>query len=889
MARQADIYFAARRGADFRQMRKDPEFMAFALQKVGKTGYTAMYEAGTWIFRVHPNEKLIDRDVSFLARELPSWWELVFATRTGKEVAGYYDWLEPDGTIRKKFMVITPARVRVSGRIIMVAATTYIDEFSSPVKTMSERSQVLVNQIRDHQKKALIIFIVLTLFFFLLISALCVYWGKRIALGYVKPIVELANTARILGNGNWDAPVEATSLERPDEVGVMARSFQKMASSLQEVFAELVENIGRLRKTQEALRESEAHYRSLFEGVPIGIYRSSLEGMLLDVNPAFVEITGFPDRETLMKTSVQSLYVNLEDRRELLSALEESGKVQSRELCFRRYDGREIWVEINVHAVYDSAGKIEYLEGSVMDVTQRREAQKALKKSEDLFRTLYEESKKSEELYRSLMNSSADAIVTLDLEGRVTYVSPMFSMMFGWQMDEVINRSLPIPPEEDKEYYEISLMEVVQSGEPIKGLETRGKTKEGRILDISISASRYVDHEGRPAGVLMIIRDISETKKLKNHFEQMERLEALATLAGGIAHDFNNLLMVMEGRISLLLHETDPDDPRYKYYTEIENQIQRGTRLTRQLLGYARRGKYELKLLNINDSLREAAEPFQRTRKDIRFRYYLKGYLPSVEADPSQINQVFMNLFLNAVDAMPEGGTITLETDVVTEKSFHPSARNVKPGRYVRVIVADTGHGIEASMLDKIFEPFFTTKPPGKGTGLGLSSVYGIVKSHGGYIYVTSELGAGTVFYLYFPAAEAKKGKSVPSKDELITGKGSILVVDDERPVLEVCAAMLEALGYTPLKATSGEEAIVILKENNIDCVILDMIMPDMPGSAVFEKIRSIRPEVKILLSSGYAPDRKAQQLLKTGKCSFIQKPFRLNELSEKISSLLAS
>ncbi|MCX7982155.1 MAG: PAS domain S-box protein [Syntrophales bacterium] len=890
VARQADIYFSSNRGKDFKEMRKDPEFMSFALQKVGQTGYTAMYEAGTWIFRVHPNEKLLDRDVSFLARDLPAWWELVFATRGGKEVAGYYDWLEPDGTIRKKFMAITPARTKVKGRIIMVAATTYIDEFSSPAKKMRERSQVLIENVRSYQKEVFIIFTALTLFLFLLISTSCIYWGKRIARGYIKPIINLADTARRLGEGNWDAPMETEALERSDEVGIMARSFQRMASSLQEAFAELSENLGRLRKTQEALRESEAHYRGLFEGIPIGLFRSSPEGKLLDVNPALIELAGYPDRETLLQTPAQDLYVNPKDREELLASLMKDGVAHGRLFRFRRYDGREIWAEISVHAEYDEQGGTRYFEGSVMDVTQRVEAEQALKKSEDLYRDLYEKSKKSEELYRSLMNSSADAIVTMDLEGKVTYISPVFTDMFGWRQEEVLNRPLPIPPEEDKECYEISLLEVIHTGEPVRGLEAKGKAKDGRVLELSISASRYADHEGKPAGVLMIIRDISETKKLKNHFEQMERLEALATLAGGIAHDFNNLLMVMEGRVSLLMHQTDPSDPRYNYYVEIESQIQRGSRLIKQLLGYARRGKYEVKLININDLLREVAEPMQRTRKDIRFRYYLKGELPWIEADPNQLNQVFMNLFLNAADAMPEGGTITLETDLVREGSFHPHATNVKPGKYIRIIVSDTGHGMDAKTMDRIFEPFFTTKPPGKGTGLGLSSVYGIVKAHGGYIYVTSEPGFGTTFYLYFPAIERQVESISAPQSQLKMGKGTVLVVDDEKPVLEVCAAMLETLGYKTFKAASGEEAIRVFQQEagQIDGVILDMIMPDMGGAVVFEQLRAIRPNVRILLSSGFAPDRKAQQLMKTGLCIFIQKPFRLSELSEKMSILLS-
>ncbi len=890
VARQAEIYFSSHPHYDFNRMRKDPGFMSFALQKVGETGYTSMYEAQTWIFRIHPNQTLVDKDVSFLAKELPTWWHLVYNTKDGKEVAGYYDWRDPDGTIRKKFMAITPSRVKVKGRIIMVAATTYIDEFSAPVRAMHEKSRVLAERLRTYQREMLIYFLAVTGLFFLTILALAFLWGKRIAQGYIKPIVNLSETAKKLGGGNWDAPLDMESLKRPDEVGVMARSFHLMASSLQEAFAELAENMGRLRKTQEALKKSEVHYRSFFDGVPVGIFRSTPEGKFLDVNPALVKLLGFPDRETLLATPVIDLYVDPRKREEWTTFLESSRLGRAGELLLKRYDGRHIWVEVTARAVFGEGERVEYYEGSIMDVTERHEFLAALQKSQDRFRSLYEESRRAQEVYRSLINSSADAIVMANLEGEVTYVSPMFTKMFGWEEREIRNGKLPIIADEEREAHEISFLELVQTGEPIQGLESKGKTKDGRLIDISLSLSRYADHEGKPAGVLMIVRDISEAKALKRHLEQIEKLEALATLAGGIAHDFNNLLMVMEGIVSLLLHETPPHNPQYKLFSEIENQIQRGSRLTRQLLGYARRGKYEVKPLQINDLLRETAETLQRTRKDIRFQCYLSSDLPWVEADPSQMNQVFMNLLLNAADAMPEGGTITLETDVVTEQALPSSASNVRPGNYVRVMVADTGHGMDAKTLDRIFEPFFTTKPPGKGTGLGLSSVYGIVKSHGGHIHVTSKPLAGTTFYLYFPAVDRKEEARPASLPPLIKGKGTVLIVDDEKPVLEVCAAMLETLGYSTVKALSGEEAIRILERavDEIDGVVLDMIMPDMAGPVVFERLRALRPDLKILISSGYAPDEKARQMLEKGGCSFIQKPFRLDELSERLSALFA-
>lgn len=889
VARQAEMYFSYHPGADFRQMRKDPKFMSFALQKVGETGYTAMYEAGTWIFRVHPNKTLIDKDVSFLARDLPSWWSLVFATREGKEVAGYYDWRDIDGSVRKKFMVITPARVKVKGRVIMVAATTYIDEFSAPVKRIKEKSQGIISQIKTYQNEILTTLLLLSAFFFFVVAIMASVWGGFIARGYIAPIIKLSEQAKKLGGGFWDSPIDADIRERRDEVGVLARSLKQMASSLQGTFSMLEETIKELKIAQENLKKSEAHYRGFFEGVAVGLFRSTREGKFLDVNPALMRILGFPDREALLNFRAGDLYVNPGEREEVLSSIENSGVAQTREIRLRRYDGREIYAEITVHALYDETGKLEYYEGSLVDVTERHEALEALKTTRDLYQNLYEESKRAQEVYLSLMNSSADAIVTLDLTGKVIYVNTSFTKLFGWDAAEVMGRNLPIVPAEEKDLYEISFMEIAKTGESIQGVETKGRTKDDRIIEVSISASRYRDHEGRPSGVLMIIRDISEAKKMKHHLEQVERLEALATLAGGIAHDFNNLLMVMQGIISLILHETPEEDPKRKIYLEIDKQIQRGTELTRQLLGYARRGKYEVMPVNLNEILVETCQALERTRKDIRFHYKLSQDLPPIEAAPDQMGQVFMNLLLNAADAMPDGGTVTLETAVVSGTSIQSVLPQAKPGQYVTVTVADTGVGMNEKTLEHIFEPFFTTKPPGRGTGLGLSSVYGIVKNHGGYINVSSKPGVGTTFCLYFPVVEAKETIERAVEKRLSRGSGKILIVDDEKPVLEVCAAMVEAIGYTPVKASSGKEALQVIEKSReeINCVILDMIMPEMAGPVVFEKLRALRPELKIILSSGYAPDEKTQELLKSGYTAFIQKPYRLEELSEKISALL--
>ncbi len=523
------------------------------------------------------------------------------------------------------------------------------------------------------------------------------------------------------------------------------------------------------------------------------------------------------------------------------------------------------------------------------EIDKREKIEAALRKSQEKNKQLYEEANHAKEVYRSLLHSSADAIVIYDLEGTVEYISPVFTEIFGWTLEELKGKQIPFIPEFERESTMAIIKDLVEKGTPCHNFETKRYTKDGRLLEVSISASRYDDHQGKPAGTLVILRDVSEKKKFEAKLQYMERMEAIGTLAGGIAHDFNNLMMGMQGNISLILYDADLSHPYHERLKNIEKLIQSGSELTRQLLGYARKGKYEVKPISLNQIITYNSETFGRTRKNITIHREFAEDLLAIEADESQIGQVLINLYINAADAMPDGGELILKTMNVTHQKMKNKRYDPKPGRYVLLQVTDNGTGMDEKTMEHIFEPFFTTKEMGGGSGLGLASVYGIIKGHGGYIEVDSEKGLGTTFSIYLPASDQSVQKTLEPYEKIIKGDKTVLLVDDEEVVIDVAGQLLKKLGYHVLEARSGKEAIQLFLEwcEKIDIVILDMIMPDIGGGEVYDRIKEIDPQVKVLLSSGYSIDGQATDILERGCNSFIQKPFNMTVLSKKIREVL--
>jgi len=372
-------------------------------------------------------------------------------------------------------------------------------------------------------------------------------------------------------------------------------------------------------------------------------------------------------------------------------------------------------------------------------------------------------------------------------------------------------------------------------------------------------------------------------------FHQAQKMEAMGTLAGGIAHDFNNLLMGIQGRTSLMIMDIDSSHPYFEHLKGIDEHVASAVDLTKQLLGFAREGKYEVKSTDLNKLIEKTSRMFGRTKKEIKIHAKYHQDIWTVEVDQGQIEQVLMNLYVNAWQAMPGSGDLNLETKNVTLDEDFAKPFSVKEGKYVKISVTDNGMGMDETTQQRIFEPFFTTKERGRGTGLGLASAYGIIKNHDGIINVYSEKGEGTTFNIYLPASEKSVIEEKKSAEGILKGTETLLLVDDEDMIINVGEPMLDRLGYKVIIAKSGKEAIEVYIENQdkIDMLILDMIMPDMSGRMAYDRLKEVNPGVKVLLSSGYGIDGEAKEILGKGCDGFIQKPFNMEQLSRSVREIL--
>jgi len=510
--------------------------------------------------------------------------------------------------------------------------------------------------------------------------------------------------------------------------------------------------------------------------------------------------------------------------------------------------------------------------------------------------------KVTEQRYQYLVNASPDIIYTLNPEGEITFINGAVESLLGCDTEQLVNKHYTdIIFRDDINKAKYHFNERRTGSRATSGVELRLKKSDNghdpaKCLIIELKSMGIYDksvNEGDNifVGTYGVARDVGDRKRLETQLLQAQKMEAVGTLAGGIAHDFNNLLMGIMGRISLISNDIDLNHPHYKHLKGIEDIVRRGSDLTKQLLGFAMGGKYEVKPADINEIIEKCSDMFGRTRKETRIHTIFQKDVCAVEIDQSQIEQVLLNLFVNAWHAMPEGGDIFIQTKNVILDDEDVMHYGIIPGKYIMVSVTDRGVGMDEETQQHIFEPFFTTKKLGRGTGLGLASAYGIIKNHGGIINVNSKKGEGTTFNFYLPIVEAQvvKQQLNYTEEKIFYGTETILLVDDEELVINVSKAMLNNMGYDVFIARGGKDALEIFKKDKdkIALVILDMIMPDLGGSQVYDVLKEINPDIKVLLSSGYSIDGQASEIMSRDCDGFIQKPFNMIELSMRIRKIL--
>lgn len=491
-----------------------------------------------------------------------------------------------------------------------------------------------------------------------------------------------------------------------------------------------------------------------------------------------------------------------------------------------------------------------------------------------------------------MVESTYDAIVILQ-DGGIKYANPSAIAITGYSRQKLSRLPFTelIHPDDRELVYDRHRKRL--SGETVPNHYSFRIIDKNGIIKWVENYGVLIEWDGRPA-VLNVLRDITQTRKLEEQLIQVQRLQMAGTLAGGIAHDFNNMLHAISGHTQLLLLDRHPDDPETERLKDIEQAAGEAGDLVRQILTFSRRIKSNLNPIQLNSTINHAGRILEQTLpKKIFIAMQLAENLERINADQAQIEQVLMNLAVNASQAMPDGGSLRFETkNVILNRGFCDAHLGARPGEYVRLGITDTGVGMDRETLNRIFEPFFTTWQAGDGSGLGLAMVYGIIKNHQGYITCESEPGQGTSFEIYFPVLQNKPADhavTLDDKSELPHGNESILLVDDDQTVRDIGREMLELFGYTVVTADCGENAITTLTGHvgHIDLVILDVNMPGMGGIGCLKHILEKHPAMRVIVASGYSPDGAVRKSLRAGACGFISKPYRFSEMLPKVREVL--
>jgi PAS domain S-box-containing protein len=675
----------------------------------------------------------------------------------------------------------------------------------------------------------------------------------------------------------------------------------------------LAVDITQRKRAEAAVRLSEARYRELFEDSPVALWMEDFSAVkeeldelrawgvtdldcffaanpdyvvrcvrkvrVLDINAAGVALFEAPNKEALIGSLPAIFTPSAYDafRNELLAIARGQPQVEVETLGLT-LKGRLRHFLVRWAVPPGHRETLDRVLVSILDFTDRVNAEEALREANEKLRALFD--------------ASPVAITVLDPQRRVLEWSRGAERIFGWTPAEVLGGPLPIVPEEKQQEFQ-SLAGRILGGESVGGLELRRQRKDGSPADITLSAAPLYAADGAVAGLVAAISDVTEQKLLQTQLRQAQKMEAVGRLAGGIAHDFNNLLGVIKGYSEIAVGKLPAEDPLRRPLGEIQRAADRAAALTRQLLAFSRQQVLEPRVVNLNDSVETLRGMLARLLpENIEMSAQLEPKLDSVQVDPGQLEQVIMNLALNARDAMPQGGRLTLETrNVELDETYSRTHLSAPPGPYVLLAVSDTGIGMDAETLAQVFEPFFTTKEQGKGTGLGLATVYGIVKQSGGYIWAYSEPGRGSTFKVYLPRVEEKPQAqiSAPAPAVLPRGTETVLVVEDEEGLRRLAREFLETCGYKVHDARDGVEALEIVQRNSetIHLLLTDVILPRLSGRDLAVQLERLRPQVKVLYMSGYTDRAVLQNGTLEPGLAFLQKPFSLRTLAVKVREVL--
>ena len=650
----------------------------------------------------------------------------------------------------------------------------------------------------------------------------------------------------------------------------------------------IVRDLSEQKRTEVKLAASEELLRIIVEGtLDMFFYVHDIKGVFTYLSPSVGKITGFPpehwkSRHTDFLTPNQ---LNDSVRHFADRALKEGVAAPTYTCEVRHADGRPLLLEINEKPILKE-GKVNGLQGVARDITERKRLEEAILESRDNL--------------NRILDQTPLAVTVLDARGNLIDVNEAWLRLFGAAgRDEVIGKLNVFHSAFVRGMGLAEGFAAVYRGEtvdvPAITVDPRSAGSElpltGVERTVHVRMFPVLERNGKLVNVVAMMEDVTDRRRLEEQLIQSQKMESIGLLAGGIAHDFNNILGGILGYASFVKAQVSRDDKIFPHLETIERSALRAAELTSQLLGFARGGKYVVGPIFINELVRETAELLRGTiEKNVAVETRLDAASPVVEADASQMQQVLMNLCVNARDAMPGGGELTITTGRLdAPDAFLRSVPGGRGGPFVRIDVSDTGVGIDRAIRGKIFDPFFTTKEKGKGTGLGLATVYGIVKNHNGFINVESEMGAGTTFSIYIPAVDKVAEKTLEAEAPPEGGPETILVVDDEDTIRMLVKDILEDIGYHVLAAADGLEALEIYrgKTAQIDLVILDMTMPVMGGRETFEKLKELNPDVRAILSTGYSEDDRARQMLAMGVKAFVQKPYRIDDLASAVRRIL--